>query len=371
MKNINKNIVNINTTTVLPEADVKLLEYLFSNWKTRCLSKGHRDSSIETDIFVVRNMSVYIGSAPWNWSESDFENYSEFIGVTKGLALATQRKYQCAIKKFFEYVVGNTALKNRIIESYGIVIHQICHPDNSVPHIIEREMKKERTSLTHNQISTLFESLDLAIEEANKFHSKSTKTLQRDKVLWYLTYIGGLRISEVLSLKLTSFEPNPAIPEMGNYGFIKVWGKGSNGSGKKFRYVPVTHPHLPALLEWYVEYIRPYFLAIADPNEEVLFLSERGTCLKKSTAIARFHLAMYHAGLEDFGFTPHCLRHSSVTHEMHRFSLDSVRRKHGHAYASTTQMYMHISDEWATEEINNGINSHINRLVGTTLEEKK
>jgi len=355
----------------LPEADYAVFENMIAKWKTRRLGNGQQISSIEADIFVVRNMLNYVGKAPWHWSEEDFESFCEFIGVKKALSLATQRKYQCAIRVFFDYIVGNIRFKNEIRQNYGVELKQICNAENSIPHIVERELKKERLALTHNQIATLFDAMDLAIIEAVKFHSKNTKPLQRDKLLWYLTYTAGLRISEALSLNVTSFEPNPNFPIFGDFGFIQVWGKGSKGSGKKFRYVPVTHPNLPPLLEWYIKTIRPYFLMKADPNESALFLSERGSRLKKSTANARFHLAMQYSGLEEFNFTPHCLRHSSVTHESLRLSVDSVRRKHGHTFASTTQTYMHISDEMMNKEINHVINSQLDRILGATKEDKK
>jgi len=48
-----------------------------------------------------------------------------------------------------------------------------------------------------------------------------------------------------------------------------------------------------------------------------------------------------------------------------RFSLETVRRKHGHVYSATTQGYMHISDEMVDDEINKTIGSHLDQILGT------
>ncbi|PIU43270.1 MAG: integrase, partial [Candidatus Nealsonbacteria bacterium CG07_land_8_20_14_0_80_40_10] len=69
------------------------------------------------------------------------------------------------------------------------------------------------------------------------------------------------------------------------------------------------------ILDWYIKNVRPYFMVNADANETALFLSERGNRIGLSTAEARFQHVIDLAGLGGLGFTPHCMRHSSVTHE--------------------------------------------------------
>ena len=349
----------------LPENDAALFDDMIKKWSAR--RRGalrQQQKSIDHDIAVVQSMLVHIGHAPWYWTEDDFDSWCDYIGIERGLAVSSQRKYQSAIRNFFDYIVDNVKFKNVVLKNYGIQLKQICHSENCIPHVNERELKKERPALTHEQIVVFFDALDRAIKDAANFHSKNLRPLQRDKALFFLLYTGGLRISEDLGLDIFSFEPNPNFPEFGNFGFIKVWGKGSKGSGKKFRQVPVTHVQLPQVLDWYISNIRPYFTINADANETALFLSERGKRLALSTAEARFQLVIDIAGLGGLGFTPHCLRHSSVTHEGMRFSLEAVRRKHGHVYAATTQVYMHVPDQMVNDEINQAIGSQLDRLLG-------
>lgn len=349
----------------LPENDAVLFNDMIAKWSAR--RRGalrHQQKSVEHDIAVVQNMLAHVQVAPWYWTEDDFDSWCEHIGVERGLAVSTQRKYQSAIRAFFDYIVDNVKFKNEVRRTYGVELKQICHSENCIPHVNERELKRERPAMTHAQVVILFDALDRAIKEAANFRAKDLRPLQRDKALFYALYIGGLRISEAIGLDVTSFEPNPNFPEFGEYGFIKVWGKGSKGSGKKFRSVPVTHPQLPEMLDWYVKNIRPYFMANADANETALFVSERGNRMALSTAEARFQHAIDLAGLGGLGFTPHCMRHSSVTHESLRLGLEAVRRKHGHVYGATTQGYMHIPDDMVNEEINMAIGSQLDQILG-------
>lgn len=353
------------TAVELPERDAALFGDMLDKWATRRVgSLRQRRKSVEHDITVVRDMLNFTGKAPWYWTEEDFEAWSAEIGVARALAVSTQRKYQSAIRAFFDYIVDNVKFRNEIRRQYGIELQQICHQENCIPHISEREMKQERRALTHEEIERLFAAYDRAIKEAATFHAKDLRPLQRDKTLFFLIYAGGLRISEAIGLDTTSFTPNPAFPEFGLFGFMSVWGKGSKGSGKKFRQVPVTHPQLPQLLQWYVDNIRPHFMLSADANEPALFLSERGRRLAASTLEARFQHGLDFAALLGRGLTPHCLRHSSVTHESLRFSLEAVRRKHGHVYASTTQVYMHVSDDMVNQEINQVVGGQLDQILG-------
>lgn len=354
----------------LPEKDDALFAEMLEKWATRRMGAlRHLKRSVENDIAVIHDMLIHTRNAPWYWTEDDFDAWCETIGIERALAVSTQRKYQSAIRSFFNYIVDNAKFKNEVRRQYGVDLRQICHSENCIAHVHERELAKERRALTHEEINQLFDAYDKAIKEAAEFRSKDLRPLKRDKVLFYLIYIAGLRISEALALDLASFYPNPNFPEFGKFGFVSAWGKGSRGSGKKLRHVPITYSLLPPLLEWYIANVRPHFLFNADANEQALFLSERGQRMCISTLEARFQHGLEFAGLAGLGLTPHCLRHSSVTHESLRFGLETVRRKHGHVYAATTQIYMHISDESVNDEINQSIASQLDNILGK--EEKK
>lgn len=270
-----------------------------------------------------------------------------------------------------DYLCSNVKHVTEIQRLYGFRPVQICDSDNCIPHVQEREISRERQPLSHEQMVILLEAIDSAIVEAIKFSSKDLRPLQRDKAMFFTIYVGGLRISEATGLNIGSFVPNPHRPEFGNYGSISAWGKGSKGSGPKHRQVPIDHVLLPQLLDWYVTKVRPYFLHNADGNETAMFLSERGKRISVSTAEARFQHVLELAGLDGQGFSPHCLRHSSVTHGIVAGrSLEAMRLKHGHTHAATTQQYCHVPDEFVRDELESSISSHLDLILAASKEKK-
>ncbi len=356
----------------LPDKDEALFREMLEAYVIR--RRGalrHQLKSVNQDTRTILEFLQFSGKAPWYWTEEGFEKWSYEIGVVRNLGVATQRHYQGAIRGFLAYLIENVKFRNIVRQEYGVDLVQICHAENCVPHISERELTHERSALTHAEIMQLFDAYDAAITEAFNFKSKDRRPLQRDKAMFYLTYAAGLRASEIIGLNITSFQPNPNIPELGEYGFISAWGKGSRGSGPKHRMVPVTHLPVSALLAWYIQDIRPLFIDVSDANDQALFFSERGRRIALSTFEARFQHGIALAGLEDRGFTPHCLRHSSVTHEDLRFSGEMVRRKHGHTYQATTQGYMHHPDEFVNEEITRAIGSQLDALLGKDKDKDK
>lgn len=354
-------------TVCLPTQDADLFQGMLAAYVTR--RRGalrHQHKSVDRDTRIILEFLQFCGKAPWYWTEEAFEQWSYEIGVVRALAVSSQRHYQGAIRGFLAYLIENVKFRNVVRQKYGVDLAQICHAENCVPHISERELSRERPALTHVEIDQFFAAYDTAIQEAFLFHSKDYRPLQRDKVLFYLTYVAGLRASEILALDVSSFQPNPDIPALGDFGLISVWGKGSRGSGPRHRTVPITHPPASDLLAWYVASVRPEFLSAADANNPALFLSERGRRLSLSTLETRFHHGMDLCGLKDRGFTPHCLRHSSVTHESMRFSAEMVRRKHGHTYQATTQGYLHVPDDFVNDEINRTIGGHLDEIFKPT-----
>ena len=361
---------NSMTAHALAPEDAKLFDDIIDAWTRRRVgSLRHTEKAVSRDVAVVRDFAAHSGLPPWLWDEDAFDDWCDHIGLERKLARATQRHYQSSIRTFLEYLSTNVKFRNDIRRTYGVEPRQICTEENCIPHTVENESETERRAFTHEEIERFFDGLRRASVEAGRFRTKDYNPLRRDRGLFFTLYSAGLRISEGLGLNLTSFAPNPNLPELGQYGFIKVWGKGSRGSGPRFRTVPVTHPDFPELIDWYITKVRPEFLHRADPNEQALFLSERGTRLKISSAEARFKVATRHSGLEGENLTPHCLRHSSVTHESLRLSMEAVRRKHGHSSAAVTQGYMHVPDVMVDDEISGVVSREIDDALNP--QEKK
>ena len=327
---------------------------------------NHRHKTVQGDLATVNDLIRFCNKAPWYINEDDFDSWCYHLGHERNVVPDTQRKYQTAIQTFFTYMVDNIKLSAQIQDKYGIRVSQIVTTENKIPHLTDRQRTNERPAFTHAQIEKVFSCFDKQILEAYKFNSKNFLALQRDKAMFYVLYALGLRNSECCKLDINSFRPNASIPDFGDFGFVTVYGKGSRGTGHKIRTVPVDHPDLPVILEWYVNDVRPHYLQKehTNPNEQAFFLSERGSRMKVSTLINRFHRAMEFSGLEGLGLTPHSFRHSYTTHGAESGqSLEYRRIKMGHVHGTTTQEYTHCGDEYVAREIKQSVS----RLIDDTF----
>ncbi len=153
----------------------------------------------------------------------------------------------------------------------------------------------------------------------------------RDRALLEFTYASGVRVGELITLKVRNLD----IPE----GLAIVEGKGS-----KERIVPVGRSALQAIVV-YLREIRPGMVRGRD-TEGVVFLNTRGEPLTRMGVwkILRKHVTR--AGIEA-RVTPHTLRHSFATHLLEGGAdLAAVQEMLGHADIATTQIYTHVEREY-------------------------
>jgi integrase/recombinase XerD len=181
----------------------------------------------------------------------------------------------------------------------------------------------------------------MSVEEIEKLLSiidKDSPIGMRDRAMLELGYGCGLRVSELVSVRLADFLLEGAI--------LKVTGKGS-----KQRLVPVGGCARKAIVE-YLEKVRPGLIQTRVDAKDALFLSLRGG--KPMSRIAFWqNLQGYllKAGLTH-RITPHTLRHSFATHLLEGGAgLRDVQELLGHASISTTTIYTHIDRSHLVEVI--------------------
>ena len=151
----------------------------------------------------------------------------------------------------------------------------------------------------------------------------------RNKAMLELMYSSGLRVSELINLKVTDIDLNLET--------VRIFGKGS-----KERIVPLGGYAVNALKE-YLTYHRN---ALAkNKNSNYLFLSSRADIMTRQAFFKTIKKIAIKQNIKT-DFSPHTLRHSFATHLLkHGADLRSIGELLGHADISSTQIYTHITNE--------------------------
>lgn len=153
----------------------------------------------------------------------------------------------------------------------------------------------------------------------------------RDLTMILALYATGMRVSELVALRLNQIDTNAQA--------LKVIGKGS-----KTRFVPIA-PAAMKQLEFYVGELRPTLT----PQDDFAFLNERGGPITRQAFWEILKRLGTQAGITE-KLSPHVLRHSFATHLLQNgMGLRSLQMLLGHADLSTTQIYTHITPQHLKE----------------------
>ena len=152
----------------------------------------------------------------------------------------------------------------------------------------------------------------------------------RDRCMLEVLYAAGLRVSELIELKLFAISLDQ--------GVVRVMGKGS-----KERLVPLGE----LAADWIVRYVRearPALLAGRDCDE--VFVTRLGSGMTRQMFWRIIKQYAMVAGIPAERISPHTLRHAFATHLLnHGADLRVVQLLLGHADISTTQVYTHVARE--------------------------
>jgi len=271
--------------------------------------------------------------------------YIDYLTVEKGLAKNSLSSYATDLKRFGNHLAEKELDLERVeridivryfqkLRGAGISARSVARALAAIRGmfrflVAERHLEHDPTENLENP--KLWSSLPgtlhpTEIEALLKAPDASTSAGLRDRAMLELLYATGLRVSELIHVKVEDLVMDA--------GFLRTVGKGS-----KERIVPFGESAKKAMLD-YIERGRASFQKHADSH---LFLTNRGRPMSRQLFwmnIVRYARA---AGIESH-ISPHVLRHSFATHLLENGAdLRSVQMMLGHADISTTQIYTHIS----------------------------
>ncbi len=279
--------------------------------------------------------------------EKDLQvKFLTYLAVEKGLAPNTLAAYDRDLKKYFHTMQGKDpdGISPSDVRAFltGLSGSGIAAPS------IARNLTAVRGFHKFLQIDGLAQSDPTVNLETPRGWKRLPKTLSmvevdallaqpdpvtmlglRDKAMLELLYATGIRVSELVGLRLQDVNLER--------GFLVVMGKGS-----KERVVPLGEAAADAVTS-YLERARRLLLKSAD--SEFLFISSRRRGITRQMFWERIKLHARTAGITS-SISPHTLRHCFATHLLDNGAdLRAVQAMLGHADISTTQIYTHVSRE--------------------------
>ena len=288
--------------------DAAIDEFIDALWLEDGLSKNtlaayRRDLMLYLKWLAARNSGS--GAKALNETlEGDLNAY--FSARHVGTKATTANRRLTVFKRYFRW-----ALRERLIGA-----------DPTLKILPARQALRSPSTLTEAQVEALLFAPDL-----------STALGVRDRTMLELMYASGLRVSELVGLKVL----NVSLSE----NVVRVLGKGS-----KERLIPFGQV-ASQWLKQYLSQVRPAMTA-HKPTED-LFVTHRGSKIGSAMSRVMFWMIVKKYAVM-VGITsklsPHTLRHAFATHLLnHGADLRAVQMLLGHADISTTTIYTHVARE--------------------------
>jgi integrase/recombinase XerC len=348
----------IQDITLLHPEDA-VLEAMLTGWSHQQLGgRKLARRTVTNRLNVVRRFADYTNEYPWNWTAAQVDEWMTHLVTELRQAPATLRGTQSALRMFCDFLVDpRYGWVEECEGRFGTHPVQVCHEWNTLAHVVDYEGDPRRRPISREELQRFFDYIDSRVDHAIQRRRKGALTAYRDGALFKTIYGWGLRATEASRLDLVDFHRNPKAPEFGRFGILQVrYGKRSRGSAPRRRGVASVMPWAVEVLKDYVVNIRPRF---GHPDHPAVWLTERGGRIQPREIDERF--AIYRDALKlPKELTPHCLRHSYVTHQIEDGTSEKfVQQQVGHLYASTLAIYTAVSDDFANTMMRKAIDRAI------------
>ena len=272
------------------------------------LEKSLSDNSVVAYLHDIELLTQYfqISNTLKNPAEVELTHLQAFIRhlASLGLSAGSQARIISGIRQFYKYCL----------------IEQISKNDPTA--LLEAPKLKRALPdvLSYDEIESILSQIDLSKPEGG-----------RNKAIIETMYSCGLRVSEVVNLKISQLYLD--------VGFIRVTGKGD-----KERLVPIGSS-ATKYISLYTEQIRCH-IQIKPGKEDFLFLNRRGSPLSRVMIFLMIKDLTGKANIIK-NISPHTFRHSFATHLVEGGAdLRAVQEMLGHESITTTEIYTHLDREF-------------------------
>ncbi len=276
------------------------------------LEKGLSTNSVVAYISDIKKLTQFIELSqlelgPLELDYDHLHNFLVWIGEL-GLSARSQARILSGLKAFYRYL-----LLEDLVEKDPTALIEGPRLGRKLPEVLSLE-----------EIDLILSMIDLSKPEG-----------RRNKAMLEVLYSCGLRVSELVGLKISNIYRGE--------GFLRIIGKGD-----KERLVPVSRQ---ALRE--VDFYLPdrNSLVIQSGSEDILFLNRRGGMLSRVMIFTIIKELANKAGIKK-SVSPHTFRHSFATHLVEGGAdLRAVQEMLGHESIITTEIYTHLDREYLREAI--------------------
>jgi site-specific recombinase XerD len=305
------------TTVSFPQKKKRQLSQenrdLLNGFYSYLRGKRYSKSTVETYIFFIADFIEFHNNKPTNLlTNKDVELFIETVFIKRKYSISTQRQFISAVKQFI-----------------------VFYPETEISNLELTRPKKSRnlpTVLSQEEMIRLIQY---------------TKNLKHRAIL-ALIYSSGLRISELLNLKLIDIQIHR------KQLFI------TNAKGRKDRYVTLADSFMPLLQNYLMTY-QPKVYFVEGAHGKKYSASSVRKFLTKSCKAAKLNRKI----------TPHTLRHSYATHLLESgVGLRHIQELLGHSKPETTMIYTHVARKDLLE-IKSPLDYAIEQFTKSQKEEQK
>jgi len=278
------------------------------------LEKSLSGNSIEAYLGDVEKLIQYfeandIAVQPQHVVQQQIENFLEWVAEL-GMSARSQSRILSGIKAFYKYM-----LIEEIIDVSPAGLLESPKLGTKLPEVLSLE-----------EINSLIAAIDLSKAEG-----------ERNKAMLETLYSCGLRVSELINLKIS----NLILADE----YVRVVGKGNKERITPIGSVAIKH------IKTYVNSVRNHMNNIAKEDEDILFLNRRGKKLTRVMVFTIVKQLVVKSGINK-NVSPHTFRHSFASHLVEAGAdLRAVQEMLGHESITTTEIYTHLDREYLRQEI--------------------